>query len=203
MPITERDRRTLIIGGCTLAGMLVLFLIYNLISGGGGGGTVALPPVPNPSVGGTPSLVPGSPSGPTTTPSVSIPPIENFSGRDPFSLPPALQSGTATSTGTATGTTTATATATPTGTNTQSGPPPTAPGGGSSKVVNGYTVVLLDTFTRNGVLHAQTEVDGTVYDKTVGETFSPGHFELRSIQGRCATYLNGDESFTLCATSSK
>ena len=70
-------------------------------------------------------------------------------------------------------------------------------------MVNGHTVVLLDTFFRNGAHIAQTEVDGTVYNVAVGDTFSPGHFELRSISGNCATFLNGDESFGLCATSSK
>jgi hypothetical protein len=69
--------------------------------------------------------------------------------------------------------------------------------------VGGHTVVLLDTFTRNGTHYAQTEVDGTVYNVAVGDTFSPANLELRSISGSCATYLRGDEPFTLCATSSK
>ncbi len=70
-------------------------------------------------------------------------------------------------------------------------------------MVAGYTVVLLDTFPRNSTHYAQTEVDGTVYNVAVGATFSPADFELRSVSGNCATYLNGDEPFTLCATSSK
>ena len=37
MPITERDKRTLIIGSGTLGAMLLLFLLYNLLAGGGGG----------------------------------------------------------------------------------------------------------------------------------------------------------------------
>jgi len=69
--------------------------------------------------------------------------------------------------------------------------------------VNGHTVVLIDTFLSDGIHKAQVEVDGTVYQLSVGDTFSSGHFELRSIQGSCATFLNGDESFTLCANSSK
>jgi hypothetical protein len=204
MPITDRDKRTLIIGSGTLGGMLLLFLLYNLLSGGGGGGGGVAVPTFNPPVSGS-TAPPASPSvgpsgGPTTTPP---PPIQNFSGRDPFSVPPALQSGGATSTGSSTGTATSTSTPTPTGTPSSSSPTPTSPGGGSSIVVNGHTVVLLDTFPRNGTNMAQVEVDGTVYQLSVGDTFSSGHFELRSVQGNCATFLNGDESFGLCANSSK
>jgi len=60
-------------------------------------------------------------------------------------------------------------------------------------------VVLLDTFTANGVEQAQVEVDGTVYDPSVGETFGPNKiYRLQSVSGNCATFLYGDESFTLC-----
>ncbi len=34
-------------------------------------------------------------------------------------------------------------------------------------------------------------------------TFGGGSFELRSVTGNCATFLFGDEPFTLCANSTK
>ena len=64
--------------------------------------------------------------------------------------------------------------------------------------------MLLDTFTVNGQERAQVEIDGTVYNVSIGESFGPGgRFELRSVSGDCATFLFGDESFTLCITPRK
>ncbi len=70
-------------------------------------------------------------------------------------------------------------------------------------MIGGHTVVLLDVFQRNGKTRAQVEVDGTVYNVAEGGMFDAGQFEFRSASGNCATFLYGDESFTLCATSSK
>ena len=62
-------------------------------------------------------------------------------------------------------------------------------------------MVLLDTFRANGQTRAQVEIDGTVYNVAMGESFGPGgRYELRSVSGDCATILFGDESFTLCTT---
>jgi hypothetical protein len=47
------------------------------------------------------------------------------------------------------------------------------------------------------------EVDGVVYNPAEGDTFAGGNFELRDVAGNCATFLFGDESFTLCFTPSK
>ena len=88
MPLTERDRRTLIIGGCTLAGIVALFLIYTLLTSGSGS-EVALPPFSPPAstASGGPSSGPtGSQTG-TPTVQPTVPPVQNFSGRDPFSMP--------------------------------------------------------------------------------------------------------------------
>ena len=79
----------------------------------------------------------------------------------------------------------------------------TVPGNGSSQNVGGSTVVLLDIFERDGVTHVQVEVDGTVFDVVVGERFAGGRFELRSVGGNCATFLFGDEQFTLCISAQK
>ncbi len=62
---------------------------------------------------------------------------------------------------------------------------------------------MLDIFQRDGATHAQVEVDGTVYDVVVGEQFAGGRFELRSVGGNCATFLFGDEQFTLCINPQK
>ena len=87
------------------------------------------------------------------------------------------------------------------------GPGPTGPTNpptnGSTTVIGGHTVVLIDTFTSNGVSHATVEVDGIVYNPAEGATFAGGNFELRDVAGNCATFLFGDESFTLCFTPSK
>ena len=36
-----------------------------------------------------------------------------------------------------------------------------------------------------------------------GDTFAGGNFELRDVAGDCATFLYGDQSFTLCFVPSK
>ena len=69
--------------------------------------------------------------------------------------------------------------------------------------MGGSTVVLLDIFERDGATHVQVEVDGTVFDVVIGEQFASGRFELRSVADNCATFLFGDEQFTLCITPQK
>ena len=199
MPLTDRDKRTLKIGGVTLAGIVGLFLIYTLLSPGGG--EVALPSFAPPPTGATPSGSVGPSVGPSGSPTVqpTVPPVENFSGRDPFSVPPILATTTAPTT---TPPTDSGATTTPPTTTPPTTTPPSNPSG-SSTVIGGHTVVLLDVFQRNGKTRAQVEVDGTVYNVAEGGTFDAGQFEFRSASGNCATFLYGDESFTLCATSSK
>jgi len=171
----------------------------------GKGGTAALPPIsigPSTSISPTtgPTVAPsggpsGSPSGePTGGPSPS--PI--FSGRDPFSLPPQFQTTAPPTDGSSPPPTDGSSPPTSPPTS-----PPSAPSNGASTVVGGHTVVLLDTFTHNGVQMAQVEVDGTVYNVAEGASFAGGTFELRDVAGNCATFLYGDESFTLCFTSSK
>lgn len=199
MPMTARDRRTLIIGGIVLGVMLVGYLLLNVVLGGGGDDTggAALPPI---SVG--PSAATGTPTqAPTTTGS----PVVNFTGRDPFSIPGALVVTTVppTSITTSPGSTVSPTYTVSPSTTVSPTTTPTQPGGGSSITVGGHTVVLLDTFTSGGGEVAQVEVDGKVYSVSEGETFSQGRFELVSISGDCATFLYGDEQFTLCATSPK
>jgi hypothetical protein len=185
MALSARDRRTVTIGGIVVGVLLAGFVLFSLL----GGGEEAFPPIP--------PTIPGAES-PSPSPGVG-PPIQSFTGRDPFSVPPALSpSPPPTAPG---------GTGTPSPSNGGGGgtgtPSPTAPGNGSSQNVGGSTVVLLDIFERDGVTHVQVEVDGEVFDVVVGEQFAGGRFELRSVGGNCATFLFGDEQFTLCINAQK
>ena len=213
MPLNDRDRRALKIGDIVAAVLLLALVGLGQL---GKGGAPALPPL---------SVGPSTATGPVATgpgvtgPSESGSPSQGgpsrspiFSGRDQFSLPPQYQ--TAGATDGATG-------ARPTGSDRsradgldgwsrayrldRSGSPRTdhAPDERITTVIGGHTVVLIDTFTTNGVSHATVEVDGIVYNPTEGATFAGGNFELRDVAGNCATFLFGDESFTLCFTPSK
>jgi hypothetical protein len=198
MPLSDRDRRTLKWGGI-IAGILVLgVLAMNLLSGGDD--EVVIPPSARPDVTETPEVSP-------TTTGTTVPPAPIFTGRDPFSVPPVFLTSGGTTTTTTTGGTTTTSggtTTTTSGGTTTSSTAPTQPGNGSATNVGGHDVVLLDVFTSNGVGAVQVEVNGQVYNVTVGETFGPGgNFELRSTSGNCATFRYGDESFTLCVSPEK
>lgn len=172
------------IGGIVVGVLLAGFLVFSLL----GGGEEAFPPIPE---------TPPVPTSPSPPPGGGGPPIQSFTGRDPFSVPPAL-SPSPSPTAPGDGTTTTT----PPGGGTQT-TSPTAPGGGSSQNVGGSTVVLLDIFERDGATRVQVEVDGTVHDVGIGETFAGGRFELSSVAGNCATFLFGDERFTLCISAQK
>jgi hypothetical protein len=205
MPLNDRDRKALKLGGI-VAAVLVLALL--LVGQLGKGGAPALPPL---SVG--PSSSGGPTGGPTVGPSGSATPSGGgptpspiFAGRDPFSLPPQFVTASPSGTGGPTG-----PTGSPSGTGGPTGPtgptgtgsPTSSPSNGASTVVGGHTVVLIDTYTVNGVQHATVSVDGTVYHPAVGATFAGGNFQLRDVAGHCATFLFGDQSFTLCFVSSK
>lgn len=173
MALSERDRRTVTIGGIVVGVLLAGFVLFSVL----GGGEEAFPPIPE---------TPLPPSSPSPSPGGG-PPIQSFTGRDPFSVPPAL---------------------TPSPSPGPSGgpsdtPSPTTPGNGSSQNMGGSTVVLLDVFQRDGATRVQVEVDGTVYDVGIGDQFAGGRFELASVADSCATFLFGDERFTLCITPQK
>ena len=194
MPLSDRDRRTLRIGGIVAGVLVVGLVLFNVLSGGGGTET-ALPPTAPRSA--TPTSTPTV--APTTTPT----PVAQFTGRDPFSTPPQFlvataTSGTGSSSGSSSGPGSSSSTSTPTSAT------PTQPGGGSSANLGGHSVVLLDTFRVSGTDRAQVEIDGVVYNVSVGERFGPGNrFELRSVSGNCGTFVFGDQSFTLCITPRK
>ena len=183
MALSERDRRTVTIGGIAVGVLLAGYVLFSVL----GGGEEAFPPIPDTNP---------PPSSPSPSPGGG-PPIQSFTGRDPFSVPPALSPSPSP-------TVSGSPSVSPTGSPGPSGSPsPTAPGNGSSQIVGGSTVVLLDIFERDGATRVQVEVDGTVFDVGIGEQFSNGRFELRSVADGCATFLFGDERFTLCISVQK
>jgi hypothetical protein len=193
MALSDRDRRTLMIGGGVLAVFLVGFLLFTLFTGGAEPSDTITPP-PD-----------GSSPSESVGPSPTAPPAAVFAGRDPFSPPAALATPTAgpTASGTFSPTPSGTFSPTPTGSGSPS-PTPTQPGGGSSTVVGGRTVVLLDIFSQGGDRMVQVEVNGTVHNVSVGERFGPGRdYMLQSVSGDCARFLFGDEPFTLCVSEEK
>lgn len=212
MPLSERDQRTLKIGGAIIGVLLVAFLLLNVLGGGDdappGEETARPSETAEPGDGGeepTPSA--------SLTPTGTLSPVAVFSGRDPFSVPPGFSTaptdGGTTGTG---GTTTTPPPTSPTGTGTDGGPdgtftsspPPTQPGNGSSSNTGGHEVVLLNVFSVDGVPTVQVEVDGTIHDVQTGDEFGPNdRFEVRSISGNCATFVYGDEAFTLCVEPQK
>jgi hypothetical protein len=211
MPISDRDKRTLRIGGIVLGVLLVAFLLLKLLGGGGSeeGATSFSPRTTTPAPGGTTGGGNGTGSeSPSLAPSaVMVLPV-----RDPFAIPagfPASSGGTSTSGSTSSGTSTSSGGTTTTTTTTSATTPgggtrtPTQPSG-ATQTVGGHQVTLIDTFTTNGVEQATVSVDGTVYRPSAGETFGPSkQYKLQSVSGNCATFLFGDQSFTLCVPQNK
>jgi hypothetical protein len=138
-------------------------------------------------------LVPGVVTSPSPQPSPSPSPTEIllFTGRDPFKNPFGDASPVSSS---------SPLSSTPTPSVSPAGSPPPTPTGGSSTTSGGHTVVLVDIFSSG--TQAQVEVDGTVYTVGEGDTFATT-FKLVSISGKCASFLNGDSSFSLCETANK
>jgi hypothetical protein len=75
--------------------------------------------------------------------------------------------------------------------------PPTGPGQRPGVTVGGHSVVVIDTFARADEEIVQVEVDGQAFTVGEGDRFAQ-NFQVVSIEGECATFLFGDESFTTC-----
>lgn len=67
---------------------------------------------------------------------------------------------------------------------------------GPSTTVSGQRVALVTVYEKDGTQYAQTKVGETVYTPKVGGVFA-GSFKLLATSGKTATYLFGDEQFTL------
>jgi hypothetical protein len=197
--MTPRDRRALIIFGVVA---VVALAAYLLLLRKSSGPTAALPtPTQTSTVVPTPSPVPSVTTSPT--PRTTTPPPVLVGGRDPFS--PLVQAsgggGGPTTPPTVPPTSPTTVPPTTPSVSPPASPPPT-PVGGTTTVIGGHTVTLIDIFHRNGVKYAQVSVDGTVYTVKQGQTFD-GNFKLVDPSGGCATFLFGDQQFQLCESPQK
>jgi hypothetical protein len=216
MQITPRDKRILQVTGIALP---LLLLVYFFVLRPNGGEDVALLSGPTGITGST-GVPAESPSvTPSPTPRETLPPVSLAGSRDPFSIPPGLElstGGSVSPTTTGGGTTTIPATTTfPPGTTTSTLPPPPPPpptttttlppggggGGGGGEnpgnkiLIGDHDVKLIGVGGRGEKLDVQ--VDGKVYTVQPGATFDD-NFMLVKIDGRCATFLFGDQSFELC-----
>ena len=215
MQITPRDKKILQIAGVALP---LLLLVYFFVLKPDGGEDLASPSGPTGITGST-GVPTESPSvTPSPTPRETLPPVSLAGSRDPFSIPPGLELTTGGSvsptTTAAPGTTTTIPTTTfaPPTTSTFTTPPTTTtqtttspPGGGGGGdggdhpgnkiLIGGHDVKLISVAGSGKELDVQ--VDGKVYTVEPGATFDD-NFKLVRIDGKCAKFLFGDQSFELC-----
>jgi hypothetical protein len=185
--VSARERNLLILLGVIAVGALAWFLFFG--PGGGGDEQQAAPtPVTPPSP--APTAEPAPPGGPARRPPRTF---AFFGGRDPF-VPLVVAEAGAGGTGTAAAPTAPTDGETP-----ADGFQPTdgAQNGRAPVTMGGRDVQLVDVFTQDGEQMVQVSVDGQTYVVGEGDRFA-GNFEVTNIGGTCATFLFGDESFTLC-----
>lgn len=214
MQITPRDKKILQIVGIALP---LLLLVYLFVLKPDGGEDLASPSGPTGITGST-GVPTESPSvTPSPTPRETLPPVSLAGSRDPFSIPPGLELTTGGSvsptTATVPGTTatiptttfsppptTSTFTTPPTTTTQTTSPPPGGGGDGGdhpgNKVLIGGHDVKLDSIAGTGN-KLDVSVDGKVYTVEPGATFDD-NFKLVKIDGKCAKFLFGDQSFELC-----
>lgn len=68
---------------------------------------------------------------------------------------------------------------------------------GEEVTCQGREVVLVDIYEAGGQDVVRVSVDGTLHDVTEGQTFA-GSFRVLDVAPPCATFLFGDDAFTLC-----
>ena len=218
MQLTPRDKRILQIAGVAVP---LLIIVYFFVLGPDGGDDLALPSGPTGATGttGVPTAPPSL--SPSPTPRETLPPVSLAGSRDPFSIPAGLElstggsvspTTTASSGGTTTAATTIPTTITttvpttvpttipivPTTTATTTPPPPDGGDGdrpGNKILIGGHNVKLVSVAGNGKKLDVQ--VDGNVYTVEPGATFDD-NFKLVKIDGECAKFLFGDQSFELC-----
>jgi len=214
MQLTPRDKRILQIAGVAVP---LLVIVYLFVLGPDGGADLPLPSGPTGATGttGAPTAPPSL--SPSPTPRETLPPVSLAGSRDPFSIPAGLElstggsvspTTTASSGGTTTAATTIPTTVTttvpttipivPTTTGTTTTPPPGGGDGdrpGNKILIGGHNVKLVSVAGNGKKLDVQ--VDGKVYAVEPGATFDD-NFKLVKIDGKCAKFLFGDQSFELC-----
>jgi hypothetical protein len=223
MELSPRDKRILQIAGVAIP---LLLLIYLFVLRPDDGEDLALPSGPTGTTTGITGAPTGSPSvTPSLTPRETLPPVSLAGSRDPFSIPPGLEltgggvgptttaapgtGGTTTVPGGGGGTTTVTVGPTttfsvPPTTSTITTSPPGGGGGGGGDgnerppnkiLIGGHDVKLVSVSGTGKKL--DVKVDGRVYTVEPGATFDD-NFKLVKIDGKCAKFLFGDQSFELC-----
>ena len=212
MQMTPRDKKMVQVVGIVLP---LLLLVYFLFLRPDGGEDVAQPELPTGATGGLPTDTPSET--PSETPRETLPPVELAGARDPFSIPPGLEPDTGGSVGPSpSGTTGPTSTVSPTTpppttppptTPPPTSPPPTSPPPTSPPppppedepankiLIGGHDVKLASVAGNEKKL--EVNVDGKLYTVEEGATFDD-NFKLVKIDGRCAKFLFGDQSFELC-----
>ena len=214
MPLTLRDKRILQVAGVAIP---LFLIVYLFVLRPDDGEELALPSGPTGTPTGTTGLPGESPSAtPSPTPRETLPPVSLAGSRDPFSIPPGLEL-TGGSVGPTTtvppGVTTTTVPPATTVPPTTTQPPmsttpppvtttPPPPGGGDGNerppnkiLIGGRDVKLVSVSSSGKTLDVR--VDGRVYTVEPGATFDD-NFKLVKIDGRCAKFLFGDQSFELC-----
>ena len=219
MQLTPRDKRILQIAGVAVP---LLLIVYLFVLRPDGGEDLALPSGPTGATG-TTGVPTASPSlSPSPTPRETLPPVSLAGSRDPFSIPAGLELSTGGSvsptTTVSSGATTTAATTIPTTvpitvpttvpttipttvtttTGTTTAPPPDGGDGdrpGNKILIGGHDVKLVSVSGNGKKLDVQ--VDGKVYTVEPGATFDD-NFKLVKIDGGCAKFLFGDQSFELC-----
>ena len=197
MPLTDRDKRTLKVGGIIIGVLLGGFLLTKVLGGGGEEPTTSAPT--------TRTSSPTGGGGTTQTPSLAPSPVFVPLVRDPFSIPPGFSQGSLAPSSPGTSPSSPGGPS-PSGGSTSPGStttPRTPTQDSATTTIGGHQVVLLDT-SSTGVEQVSVEVDSTVYHPSAGESFGPNRqYMLQSVSGDCATFLFGDEAFTLCVPQNK
>jgi hypothetical protein len=176
--MTKRERNMLIILGVVAVAALAIFLF--VVRGGGEPAEEAAP---------TPTVTSPPPPAVEPTPEPDRRPrppraFAFFGGRDPF-VPLVVEQ------------------VEPTDDTTDGAPPVEAPADGAEEearegvTMGGRNVSVIDVFTRDGRELVQVQVDGETFVVGEGDTFA-GNFRVVSIEDPCATFLFGDETFTVC-----
>jgi len=184
--MSTRERNLLILLGVVAVAAAAFFLLTR-----GGEAPQRAAPTPTAS---PPPTVTTPPPGPP--PEEKVPPraFGFFGGRDPF-VPLVVAEAGAGGTGT---TPAETAPDEPVET-----PPPDAEDEEAESVVKGGDrVQVVDVFVKDGREVVQVSVGGTVYVVGEGDTFAR-NFKVVSIDDPCATFLLGDDQFTLCEPGEK
>jgi hypothetical protein len=185
----DAKRRKMILAGVVGVVVLVAAVYFLFLSGGGGSTTSAAPVVPSAKAATTKTVHKTASHAAKTTKKRVPSTFKDVVGRDPFTplwsteaaAAPTGSTGDTGSTGTTSGT--------PTTVNSGSG-------SGVTTTSTGQQVTLLRIFTKHGKVYAQTKIGSTVYTPHVGQTFATT-FQLLSVKGKTATYLDGDVQFSL------